>query len=175
MRALVPIAGLVALSFPAAAGDRDFNAVVRSVERNLHVHRTHIPLFGLAKFLVRVSHPAGARQLDMAIFEDVRLEEHSIQRLDTAIRSAIDGHWTPMIRARERGEWTVIYARPDGAKHLRMLIASVDSHDAVVVQLEVNAEQVFSDLGANPHCAKRYVHGANYSTSRSRSPHRPPA
>ncbi len=161
MRALVPIAVLVALSFPAAAGDRDFDAVVRSVESNLHVHRMHIPLFGLAKFVIRASHPAGTKQLDMAVFEDVRLDEHSMQKLDRAVRSAIDEHWTPMIRAREHGEWTVIYARPDGEKHLRMLIATVNSDDAVIIQLKVDAGELFSGLDENPRYAKLYVHGTD--------------
>lgn len=159
MRALVPVAVLVALAWPAAAGDRDFDAVVRSVESNLHVRRTRIPMLGIAKLFIRVSNPSGVKQLDLAVFEDVRLSRDSIRNLDKAVREATGERWTPMVRVRERGEWTTIFARPDGEDRMRLLIATVDSDDAVVVHLSVNASQLAATLDEHPRYAKDFAGG----------------
>ena len=62
--------------FLAAAGtaycaDHEFDRVVSAVEKHYGVKRTHIPLLGLANFVVKVSHPAGTSGVKLAVFEDL--------------------------------------------------------------------------------------------------------
>lgn len=158
MRALVPVAMLVALAWPAA-GNREFDAVVRSIESNMNVRRTRIPKLGLAKLLLRIGNPSGVKQFDIAIFEDVRLSRDSVRDLDKAVRKATRERWIPMVRVRERGEWTAILARPDGENRMRLLIATVDSSDAVVVHVSVDASKLAATLDEHPRYAKDFTRG----------------
>ena len=62
---------LLAVSVPALVPASDFNSLVREFSRQTGVHQTKIPFFGLARFVVAVSHPAGTSELKLAIFENV--------------------------------------------------------------------------------------------------------
>ena len=62
----------VLLSGPALAGDVEFDTIVRRVEAHCDTGHTRIPFFGLANFVVKVVHPAGASDLKLAVFEDLR-------------------------------------------------------------------------------------------------------
>ena len=62
------------------AGDREFDAIVRRVETRCDTRHTRIPFFGLANFVVKVVHPAGASDLKLAVFEDIRRPMYSLSR-----------------------------------------------------------------------------------------------
>lgn len=153
MRALVAAAILLGLGIPARAGDRDFDAVVKSIEMNFQTKRTHIPLFGVAKFFVKVSRPGGAKQLDLAIFEDLKIERSRLQDLDDTVRKAAGERWSPMVRVRSHEEWVTIYARPDGKNDMHLLIATVEPGEATVIRLKVDAAELARMIDGNPERA----------------------
>jgi hypothetical protein len=157
MRRLLFAAPLVLLLGPAAsAGDRDFAAVVQSVESNLGLHRTRIPLFGTVMFFVRVARPAGVKQLEMAIFEDANYSPPDAERFDALMRSAAGERWSPLVRVRSRrdDESTYIYVKPDG-KEFKMIIATFERDEAVIMHLKAKPEALLDSLDEPEHAGKR--------------------
>ena len=141
MRTLLVVVLLGALvATPAAAGDADFHAIVRGVESGYGVHRVHIPLFGLARFALKIAQPEGVKDFDMAIFETPDGPPRDLGRFDGIIRRAGGGRWSSVIRVRSRrdNEWVYIYARPEGRDDWRMLVATFGRGETVVLEAEVN-------------------------------------
>jgi len=127
----------VGLFLPVVLQAGEFDWMVREFSRETGMQPTHIPFFGLAKFVVAVGHPAGTSELNLAIFENADLDAARFSRItDDAVGSA----WKPMVRVRSKsGESTNIYARPSG-KEMRVLIATLDHSDATFVEVRVQPE-----------------------------------
>jgi hypothetical protein len=132
MRRLLAILTLSCFPLPVVASDFDW--LVREFSRESGARQVHVPFFGLARFAVAVGHPAGARDVKLAIFERGDLES---LRFSALTDSTVGGSWKPMIRVRERnGESTNIYVREEG-KNLNVLITSLDGDDATFVQVRL--------------------------------------
>lgn len=153
MKALLFAAPVLLLVTPAAtAGDPDFKAIVRGVESNLGIRRMHIPVFGLAMFFVKAARPAGVRQLDMAVFEDLSCPAPDAARFETIMKQAVGDRWNPIIRVRERRgrELTYIYARPDG-RNWKLIVATFEPSEAVLIHLKLNPEALLDSLDEPAH------------------------
>jgi hypothetical protein len=128
---------LLLLAIPLQAG---FEEVVDAVSHARGLHRTDIPFFGLARFLVRVGHPKGVHDIQLATFEgNTDVDSREIAAI---LRTSIRDGYSPIVQTRSRrgtGEWTFIYARP-GRETMDMLIVTHDSHDTTVVRAVVDAE-----------------------------------
>ncbi|HEY1203933.1 MAG: hypothetical protein ABSH46_12075 [Bryobacteraceae bacterium] len=143
------------LAAPAAAGDPDFHAIVRGVESGYGVHRVHIPLFGLARFVVNVAQPEGVKDFDMAIFETRDGPPPDSSRFDAIVKRAGGEQWSSVIRVRSRRshEWVYIYARPEG-RDWRMLIATFGPSETVILQARVDAEFLANALDDPDHAGQ---------------------
>lgn len=146
---------LVVLLFAAnlcPAGDRDFDAVVREFETQFQTRRTHIPMLGLAKFVVRVARPEGVKQLDLAIFEDFHAPDGS--DFDAIVRHAAGSRWQRIVAVRSRAdrERTYVYARTAG-KDWNLLVATLEENDATLVRVKVNPDQLARMLCEPEHMA----------------------
>jgi hypothetical protein len=148
--------------FLAAAGaancaDHEFDRVVSAVEKHYGVKRTHIPLLGLANFVVKVSHPAGTSGVKMAIFEDLPSPTgpDELADLDRFMDEVCAGSLHPMVvtRSRPAGESTYILTGEVG-KSTRMLIATFEPHEATVIEVTVNIETLLKMIGS-PETAHR--------------------
>ena len=151
------------LATPVAAGDSDFHAIVRGVESGYGVHRVHIPLFGLARFAVKVAQPEGVKDFDMAIFETPDGPPRDLGRFDGIMRRAGVGRWSPLIHLRSRrdGEWVYIYARPEGRDDWRMLIATFGPGETVVLEARVNPEFLANALDDPEHAGNVFNSSRN--------------
>lgn len=130
-------AALLGLLFPVLLQASEFDWMVREFSRETGMKPTHIPFFGLAKFVVAVGHPGGTSELNLAVFENADLDS---SRFSHITDSAVGSSWKPMIRTRSKsGESTNIYARPSG-KEMRVLIATLDHSDATFVEVRVEPE-----------------------------------
>jgi len=128
---------LVGLLLPAVLKAGEFDWMVREFSRETGMKPTHIPFFGLAKFVVAVGHPAGTSELNLAIFENADVDAARFSRITD---DAVGSTWKPMVRLRSKsGESTNIYARPSG-KEMRVLIATLDHGDATFVEVRVQPE-----------------------------------
>ncbi len=138
---VVTILLTVLAAAPAGAGDADFHAIVRGVESGYGVHRMRIPLFGVARFVVHVARPEGVKDFDMAVFETEGRAPLDGSRFDHIMRHSGGGLWTPAIRVRSRvnRQWTYLYVRQEG-RDWRMLIATFEPDDAVIMQAKVDLD-----------------------------------
>jgi hypothetical protein len=132
------IAGLLcAVSLGAA--DREFRDVVDSISSHFHTHPLRIPMFGLVNMVAFVARPAGTRHIDLAVFENLDSRDTDRRNLAPSIRDAVGGSWRPFVQARSSDEVVFVYMRPDG-NDWRLLIVTVERHDAVVVQVQLNPD-----------------------------------
>src|SRR5271169_590763 len=135
--AAVMCAILFGLFLPAVLRAGEFDWMVRQFSRETGMKPTHIPFFGVAKFVVVVGHPAGTSEINLAIFENADVDPARFSRITD---DAVGSTWKPMVRVRSKsGESTNIYARPSG-KEMRVLIATLDHGDATFVEVRVQSE-----------------------------------
>jgi len=140
----------------AAASD-DFGRIVHHIEANYHVHRQHRWVMGLAGFTVKFWHIAGVKSFKGAIFENQPfVNAASDTRFDEVVRAAMDSGWQPLVQSWDRrtGERTYIYAQ-DLGKDMKVLVVSLESNEAVVLQVKVNPEKLNEFVreagGGSPH------------------------
>jgi hypothetical protein len=123
--------------------DRDFSRLVKEIESHFHAKRTHVPLFGTAKPLVRVAQPSGAKVLDIAIFEEQDFSASDNQEFAEVARKALGPDWHLMVQvvSHRDGEQTSIYVREHGNDY-RLLIATLEPNEGVVLQVAMNPEDL---------------------------------
>src|SRR5512133_1105945 len=108
MRPLPILSAIVFLCGPALAGDREFDAIVHRMEARYDTRRTRIPFFGLANFAVKVIRPAGASDLKLAVFEDIRRPMLTDEEdFNSLVQEALGQDWRPLVRVTDRrnNEW----------------------------------------------------------------------
>lgn len=128
-------------AIPAYAG---FEDVVDAISHT-GLHRTPIPFFGLARFVVRVAHPRGVHDVQVATFEG----GGTIDRREVAaiLRDSIRDGYSPVVQTQSRrnGEWTFIFARPAG-RNIDMLLVTHDHSDTTVVRAVVDGDVFAREL-----------------------------
>ncbi len=131
------IASVLLFSVCASAADREFRDVVDTISDRFHTRPLHIPMFGLVNFVTYVVRPAGTRHIDLAVFEN--LDTGDPRGLAPSIRTAVGGSWKPFVQSRSSSEAVFVYMRPEG-NDCRLLVVTVEQHEATVVQLQLNPE-----------------------------------
>jgi hypothetical protein len=141
--ACLVVAAFLMRSQSAFARD-DFGKIVHHIEANYHVHRQHRWAMGLAGFTVKFWHIAGVKSLKGAIFENQPfVNAASDTRFDEVVRAAMDSGWQPLVQSWDRhsGERTYIYAQ-DLGKDMKLLVVSLESNEAVVLQVKVDPKKL---------------------------------
>jgi hypothetical protein len=122
----------------------DFGQIVKHIEVTYHVHRQHRFVMGMAGFVVKFWHFAGVKNFKGAIFENQPFANAaSDTRFDQVVQAAMKSGWQPLVQEWDRhsGERTYIYAQ-DLGKDLKLLVVSLESDEAVVVQVKVNPDKL---------------------------------
>ncbi len=132
-------AACLLLTLPASAADREFRSVVDAISNEFHSHPLHIPMFGLVNAVAFVVRPAGAKHIDLAVFEDLDTRGSDGRALAATIRGAVGGSWKPFVQTRSDREVVSVYMRPEG-NDWRLLVVSIERHEATVVQLQLNPD-----------------------------------
>jgi hypothetical protein len=154
------LALLLAASAAAFGADSDFDRLVKAVESRFGVHRTHMPMLGVANFFVKIVRPKGARGFKLAVFEDLRSGSFRDSReLDSLMEQAATG-LRPMVRARSRrnGEFTYIYTG-DFGRNNKMLVASFERDESAIIELKLDMEALARSL-ENPGSMGQWGRGA---------------
>jgi hypothetical protein len=147
MRRLTAFA-VVLLALPLALPASEFDWMVREFSRQSGVRPVHIPLFGVVRFAVAVTRPAGTSGLKLAVFEHPNMQPGDFTR---AADSMIGNSWKQIIRVRSKdGEFTNIYLQPDG-KHLKLLIAALDKDDATFVEVRIKPQALIRWVDDRKH------------------------
>jgi len=128
---------ILAIWIPALLPASDFDGLVREFSRQTGSEQTRIPFFGLARFVVAVSHPAGTSDLKLAVFEHANVRPRDFARVTDNV---VGGGWKRILRVQSRrGESSNIYTRQDG-NHLRLLVANVEGENATFVEMRIKPE-----------------------------------
>lgn len=155
----VVLAALMAFPATLPAADREFNDVVRVISDQFHTRPLHIPLFGLVNTVAFIARPAGAKHIDLAIFEDLESRDRDGQPIAETIRHAVGDSWKPFVRVQTsrdgRNETVLVYMRAAG-QDWKLLIASVEPREATVVQVKLNPEGLQRWLAAPEFCARHW-------------------
>jgi hypothetical protein len=104
-----------------------------------------------------VIHPAGAKHIDLAVFENLDLEGRL--RAGT-IERAVGASWTPFIRVRsDRNRETVyVYLRQVG-HDWKLLLVAAERAEATVVQLLLNPDGLARWMADPEGCARHWNGG----------------
>lgn len=143
-RRAIDILLVVALAIPCFAGDREFNSVVSAVEAQYGVHKMHIPMLGFATFCLKVAGTPGASGLKIAVFQHMpRPRGSSDLEFEQRVSSSLGPVWRPFVRVRshEGGGFTIVYTNAS-EKDLTLMIVSLQSEDATVVQAKVKSSDL---------------------------------
>lgn len=156
MNRLTVAAFLLCLTLaPAAtlrAGDPSFGAFVKNLERDFNIKRTHIPMFWLAKGVVRIAGPSGVSRLDLAIFEDQNFDRLAqAGDLKQRLQGMLGEGWRPFVEVESRagGERTFLYMRPQ-VRDVEMMVFSLERNEAVAVLFRLNPDTLARALD-DPH------------------------
>ena len=136
----------LALLFVAASARADFDALVRTVESTHGIHRIWTPGISLVRLGVRIAHPEGVHDFQLAVFEG-----NGDLDVDRIVRS---NPGTPMVRVHERsGETTVIWARPRGDLMEMLLVTHEPNDNTVVLRAVINGEVLAREVADPRHAS----------------------
>jgi hypothetical protein len=160
-RRLLAVCAIFVVAVPCFGGrDKEFHALVKTIEAQYGVRHVHIPFFGLATFCLRVARVPGTAGLKIAVFENLPNSDVAANdAFQEAVQAAIGSRWHPVVRARSRddGDLTMIYADPD-AKQMWLLIVAAEGGEATVVQAKLKTAQIRKWLKEPQETADRDTH-----------------
>jgi hypothetical protein len=153
-RVALLLTALVLCVATAHAADREFSEVVRVIGDECHARPTRIPLFGMVNAFAAVVHPAGAKHIDVAVFENLDPEDRPRAG---AIQRAVGASWTPFIQIRSsRDHETVsVYMRQTG-HDWKLLLVSIERSEATVVELLLDADGLARWMADPEHSARHW-------------------
>jgi hypothetical protein len=139
LRLLRLLAVLFVAAGVAAADGHPFDDVVRAIEKHYGATRTRIPGMGWANLALTLSHPAGAREVHIAIFKDLHVEPD--EPMDRFMRTLESAELRPLIRTKssERGDAVYIFHGELG-KTTQLLIATFSGRQETVVEVRVDVD-----------------------------------
>src|SRR5438128_352610 len=82
----------------AQAADHEFQDIVKAISEQFNTKPMHIPFLGLARAVIAVAHPMGAKQLNLAIFQDLDERKGSGRDLLESVRMAVGRGWQPFVQ-----------------------------------------------------------------------------
>ena len=151
------IACAVQMCARANAADREFKDVVAAISEEFQTRPTHIPMMGLVSGVVKVVHPAGTKQLDLAIFEDLDASKGSRRNLAESVRSAVGRWMQPMVRDHEMKngqDQTVLVYMFEKGKDVNVLTVIVERDEAIVTEVRLNPEVMQKWISSSPSTVK---------------------
>ncbi len=140
--ALIVVAGCMLSCAAVQGAERGFDDIVRAISDRLHARPLHIPFFGLVNLATFVAHPAGVKHVDLAVFEDLNLDEHAARDIAEAMR-ATDGGWKPFVQVhswKNGNQETVLVYLGGDPNDCKLLVMTLEPRDATVVEVRLNPE-----------------------------------
>jgi hypothetical protein len=139
---MVVLAGLLQPTRTDFAEDRDFNRLVKEMESRFHAKRIHVPLFGVAKPVIKVMRP-GSKSLETAIFEDQDFSAVDTKEFAELAGKALGPDWHLMVRvvSRRDGEQIFLYLR-ECRDYYKLITATLEPNEAVLVELKLNSKDL---------------------------------
>jgi hypothetical protein len=135
------LCSLLMLSGFGHAGEMD--RVVHSVEGQLGVRHTHIPMLGFAMFAGKVATGFQMPGVKLAVFANESLADRSAAELEQAVTTALGPEWTPIVKSTSRhgDEQNWIYLKDEG-KQVQMFIATMEKGELSLIQVKASERQL---------------------------------
>jgi hypothetical protein len=126
------------------AGDSSYGRVVSRLRSEYRA--TEQPMYGaglLGELAVAFLRPAGVSKAKFTMLRDLDVRQNRSADFNRIVLSAVESKWRPLVvrSAPARGEWTYVYAQPDG-QHIRLLVVNRDHSDAVVAEVRVDPDKL---------------------------------
>ncbi len=126
------------------AGDSSYRRIVKELRSEFG--GTEQSLYGagvMGELAVALIRPAGVSNMNFTILRDLGGSRKTERDFNRVVRSAVDAKWRPLVMysSPAQGEWTYVYAQPDGS-HIKLLIATRARTDAVVAELRINPDKL---------------------------------
>lgn len=144
IHALILLAVLsVGYSSASAQNNKGFDAIAKHLKTRYQAKKRSIPLFGLAKFAIRIVKPAGVKSISLSLFEDLKdTAELPDNELSSMMRNAMSAEWQPLVSIRQRnGDQIYIYAAEAG-KDLKLAVLSINQRAAVLARVKINPDSL---------------------------------
>jgi hypothetical protein len=151
------LVAIILLCIPASSFAADpFKAVVKAIEHEYEVHHHGIPWYAhmIVKPAMWVS---GVKGFKLAEFENCSFgDEEKQARVADVIERTAGLEWQRIVRVRSRAdnETVYIYVKPDGQR-FTMLVVSVESNEAVIVQMTLKLSRLEKLLSDNTDAIAR--------------------
>lgn len=133
---------------PAAARDHEFGVLVHQIETQYHARRSHRFLIGFASgfgnVVIKLWRPYGVKSFKLAMWDGKHLSYRGNgQDFQSVVAKGLRQGWQPVaaVWSRRDGERTYVFAK-DSGKYVKFLVATVDTEDAVVVQVQLNPDKL---------------------------------
>ena len=137
---LILLALVSAVPAIATAGDRQFDAIVERLRS--HYHKGPVRMLGFASFVGRRFYAGEAKNMRIAVFEDLDPALNPpAGDFDAFMQEIAGAEFRPLVRvvSRRDGEQTFIYVRP-AQKDYEMLIVSLEGDEASVVKMRISPD-----------------------------------
>ena len=133
----------VLIILPLNSQASDMDRVVRTLESDLGVRHTRIPMMGMAMFVGKVATGFRMPGVKLATFSDEKLAECSPQQIEHALLTALGPGWSPFIKSTSnyRDEQNWIYLGGD-SKKIEMFIVSVERNELSLVEVKMSDRQM---------------------------------
>jgi hypothetical protein len=138
---------ILAIALFAAPLYADFNSIERALTARLG-KPTSIPMLGLVRFAAWIVHPEGVHDFQLAVYEGPRRAVDAVE-IERIVAREIPRGFSPLVRTRARnGEWTLIYAKPNGDR-VELFVVAHDhgDGDTTLVRVDVDAMRVAKNMG----------------------------
>ena len=130
---------------------------ITKLSSEFNTRPVRIPLFGLVNAAMFFARPAGARHIDLAVFEDLDPARSNPDRFEGMMKNVATGSWSPFVKvvSRRKGheESTVLYFRQQGSD-CNLLIATREPREATVIQLRLDSSAVDRWFREPSRCAR---------------------
>ena len=139
IKRLLAVLLVLAVTVPMYA---DFGAVARAIDAEKGVKKVWIPFLGVARLAVRLVHPEGVRDFQLATFEGT--DNVDPARLQQLMQEKLGKGFVPLVRVwskkgGKKAEWSFIYVRPRGGDRIELVILAHDDEDTALVRVDVDA------------------------------------
>jgi hypothetical protein len=140
---------VAALPAVAAAGDKEFDAVVRHIQTQYHAKKQDSLPF-IARVALKFVHPAGVKSFKLTTLEQISGASGDAG-LGAVVREKLSDDWHPLVRiySRKEREQTYVYMRESG-RDVELFVVTVDDEQATVVKAKLDVDSL-ADFVADAH------------------------
>lgn len=125
------------------AKDKDFDSLVRHLQKNYQAKKVKIPFMWLARFAVKVVRPAGVKSFNVTLFENLKLTQTVLDNeLKQSMQNSLSADWSPILRVRSRdGEQVYAYMRESG-NDVKLMLVTIDKDQAAIIRATFNPDKL---------------------------------